>query len=217
LSSPKRILRAAEVILILLAGEVLLAVTLALVGFSAGFEGLNPIAHSRLTGLLAYVPPLLYIKLRKISVGETDPWRRPSFREAAPLCGATCALASGFVVAHQAMAGNLSPVGTAAADGMTLFGHLESLAVDLIAAPALEELIFRGVLLSALIGSMNRGAAVFISAMVFSLSHLSVAEIPGATLLGIISGFAFVRSESLVLCMLAHFVWNATVVFFGAL
>ena len=70
-----------------------------------------------------------------------------------------------------------------------------------------EEALFRGVMLKAY---ENRGTmrAIFISAILFALIHLSIIRFAGPLLIGILSGYLVVRSNSIIPGILTHFTFN---------
>jgi membrane protease YdiL (CAAX protease family) len=69
-------------------------------------------------------------------------------------------------------------------------------------APVVEELVFRGVLLSGLASRMHVGWAILVSAVIFGCAHLpdfrfAWYPVPALILLGLVSGWLRVRSRSL--------------------
>ena len=80
--------------------------------------------------------------------------------------------------------------------------------VVVLAVPVIEEIIFRGILLSRLNRSMGQTAAVITSAAVFAAFHLldpsAVFAVPGLFAVGVVIGFLAVRTGSLSLPILAH-------------
>lgn len=77
-------------------------------------------------------------------------------------------------------------------------------------APIVEEVFFRGVLLSALVGMIGRGwPAILIAAVPFGLVHLSVAVavLPMVTL-AVLLGFIQLRTGSLSVCIAIHVLFN---------
>ena len=78
-------------------------------------------------------------------------------------------------------------------------------------APVCEETIFRGLVLTIFDGKLPKWLGVLISALVFALIHLPspIAFIYTLTL-GVVLGFVRYRTKSLVPCVLAHIIFNAT-------
>lgn len=77
------------------------------------------------------------------------------------------------------------------------------------AAPAVcEEVAFRGFMLSGFLRSGRVGVAVALSSAAFGLMHMIPQQVFNAALLGIVLGLLAVRSNSLLPCMLFHFVYN---------
>lgn len=77
-----------------------------------------------------------------------------------------------------------------------------------IAAPFFEELMFRGFLLPSLTRYLSVWQAIIISALIFAIAHLSLAEVLPLATLGIILGFVYTRSRNLLSSMLIHSLWN---------
>ena len=83
--------------------------------------------------------------------------------------------------------------------------------VLMVVAPVTEECLFRGLILRGLLTKTNPMRAVVISALLFAAMHLNPWQMPGAFLLGIIFGWAYLRTRSLTLCMLGHGLHNSMV------
>lgn len=85
-----------------------------------------------------------------------------------------------------------------------------------IAAPVVEEMLFRGMLLSRLIRSMSPAWAILTQALVFGGVHLldpnAMAAVPGLVLVGVVLGYAAVRTGSLSLSIMLHAGVNLTAV-----
>ncbi|MCR5889637.1 CPBP family intramembrane metalloprotease [Hymenobacter sp. J193] len=75
-----------------------------------------------------------------------------------------------------------------------------------VAAPVLEELLFRGVLLAGLLRNYPQRPWVAIgqSALLFGLIHANPAQMVGAGLIGLLLGWLYYRTQSLWLCMATH-------------
>ncbi|MEN8113279.1 MAG: type II CAAX endopeptidase family protein [Actinomycetota bacterium] len=85
-----------------------------------------------------------------------------------------------------------------------------------IAAPVVEEMLFRGMLLSRLVRSMSPAWAVIVQALVFGGVHLldpsAVAALPGLVIVGGVLGYAAIRTGSLSLPIMLHAGVNLTAV-----
>ena len=90
----------------------------------------------------------------------------------------------------------------------TLIEQLFIIAAVAVAAPIVEEVVFRGMLLSTLVRSMGNWPAILVSAAVFSLVHLvdpnAIAVVPGLFLLGIVLGWVALRRGDLSLAISLH-------------
>ena len=80
-----------------------------------------------------------------------------------------------------------------------------------ILAPLAEEIVFRGAILRTLLGMMskkNHWAAILISAALFGVAHGNTAQFVNALLMGLLLGWMYYRTKSLVPGILMHWVNN---------
>ena len=71
-----------------------------------------------------------------------------------------------------------------------------------------EEIMFRGIILTNLI-PYGRGTAIICSAFLFGLMHMNPSQFFYTTLMGIFLGYIYVRTRSIWICVLIHFVNNS--------
>ncbi len=81
-------------------------------------------------------------------------------------------------------------------------------------APLMEEIVFRGAMIRALkntFASMKNGEwiAISISALLFALAHLNPAQIPHAFVVGLLLGWLFVKTGSIVPGVIVHWINNS--------
>jgi len=76
----------------------------------------------------------------------------------------------------------------------------------------IEELAFRGIIVSALEDVLSRREALIVSALMFMVLHLTVLSFPHLLVIGLVLGWLRVRSKSLYPCVLMHFIHNLLVV-----
>lgn len=80
--------------------------------------------------------------------------------------------------------------------------------IGLVIVPAfVEELLFRGVILSNLL-PFGKGTAILGSALLFGLMHQNAEQLLYATAAGAVLGWIFVQTRSIWPCVLMHFVNN---------
>ncbi|MEC7739613.1 MAG: type II CAAX endopeptidase family protein, partial [Gemmatimonadota bacterium] len=79
-----------------------------------------------------------------------------------------------------------------------------------IAAPILEELIFRGVMLDGLLRIYSPTKAVIVSSLLFGLIHLNPAQFVGGALVGGFMGWVYVHTRSVMATILIHAAFNLT-------
>lgn len=99
-------------------------------------------------------------------------------------------------------------VAQVAASSETLVEQLAVLAAVVVAAPIIEEIIFRGMLLSVLRRSLSLWPAILISAAVFAGIHLldpnAIAVVPGLFVLGVVLGYVALKRGDLSLAIAMH-------------
>lgn len=76
-------------------------------------------------------------------------------------------------------------------------------------APLVEELVFRGAILKALLGWFNNHwYAIVLSALLFALVHGNPAQMPHAFLIGLLLGWMYYRTGSIIPGVVLHWVNN---------
>ena len=88
---------------------------------------------------------------------------------------------------------------------------LSLLAVTSVFAPALEEVVFRGFLMTSLTRWLPTPGAVLFSSVVFAGAHLSARDFPQLVCLGMVLGFSYARTRNLLTPMTIHAMWNSGV------
>ncbi len=84
-----------------------------------------------------------------------------------------------------------------------------AIATTVIAAPIMEEMLFRGIVLESVRSRYGSFRAIIISAAVFGLIHIIPQQVINAFLVGIVLGFVYVKTESLTSVIILHAVNNA--------
>jgi len=80
-----------------------------------------------------------------------------------------------------------------------------------IIAPVVEELIFRGVIMSGFMRNYKIGYAIFFSALMFALFHLNPWQFPATFMLGLALGWIRFRTGSILACIAGHAIHNGLV------
>lgn len=83
-----------------------------------------------------------------------------------------------------------------------------------IIGPLSEELLFRGGMLGSLLRSQSAWKAIAWSSFAFALIHANPVQMPAAFCLGILLGWAYVRTKSLMAPLLIHIFNNSLAVTF---
>lgn len=83
-------------------------------------------------------------------------------------------------------------------------------AIVVVGAPLVEELVYRGLLQGALVRRFNDAVAVVAVAAFFALIHFRAVEYPGLFVFGLILGVCALRTGRLGMGIMAHMAFNAT-------
>jgi uncharacterized protein len=84
-----------------------------------------------------------------------------------------------------------------------------------IAAPFLEEMLFRGVILRSFLQQYTRLQALLWSALIFGLAHLNAYQFFTAFVLGLVLGWLYERTRSLWPSIFLHAAFNSYVTYIG--
>lgn len=77
-----------------------------------------------------------------------------------------------------------------------------------VVAPILEEILFRGVILEGLLKNYSPAKAIIWSAVIFGVAHMNMWQTTSAILLGLLIGWVYWKSSSIIPGMVIHFVNN---------
>ena len=81
-----------------------------------------------------------------------------------------------------------------------------------LAAPVAEEFVFRGAILRTLLSTFNgrHWTAIAASAVLFAIAHMNPAQMPHAFLMGLLLGWMYYRTGSIIPGIVVHWVNNST-------
>lgn len=156
--------------------------------------------------------PTLWSQAQPPGLGLTPP-RRALFYPAAVLCGLALPIIGSWLTQWLAqgheVTQDIKQLGGATALGL----RIPLVLVVVSVGPLVEELLFRGLLLSALLRRMHAGWAVAISSLLFACVHLPDLgylwyAVPNLALLAAVLAWLRLRSGSLWPAVLAHGVNN---------
>ena len=91
--------------------------------------------------------------------------------------------------------------------------NISSFLTILIAAPLLEEVFFRGILLEGFLKNYSPAKAITWSALIFGMVHLNPWQAIGATVDGLLIGWLYWRTNSLIPGLIIH-MFNNLIGFF---
>ena len=80
--------------------------------------------------------------------------------------------------------------------------------IAVIAAPVVEEILFRGIVLRSMRKFTPTWAAILISSVLFGAYHLNIVQAVYATLMGIAAGILYEKKRNLLFPILVHFANN---------
>ncbi|MCR4764664.1 MAG: CPBP family intramembrane metalloprotease [Bacteroidaceae bacterium] len=83
-----------------------------------------------------------------------------------------------------------------------------------IVGPVLEEMLFRGAITTELLKGYSPKKAIIYSALIFGIFHINPAQVLNAFLIGLLLGWLFYKTRSLVPCIVIHILNNSLSVFF---
>jgi len=132
-------------------------------------------------------------------------WGFGGYLAAVPIVFLTSILVQ-FVLKGHGGSNALLPILVESQDSVAKFILWTTLA---IAAPFFEELLFRGFLLPSLTKFLPFWAALSLSGFCFAVAHLNLSDILPLTVLGMVLGFVYMRSQNLLAPMLLHALWNS--------
>jgi membrane protease YdiL (CAAX protease family) len=131
------------------------------------------------------------------------------FAEATLVAALSVAIAMLYVMGLE----QLFPDAESGLEGMTSrLGLMLSVFVIAVTPAVLEEIIFRGMLQGRLMALFGRFTGFFVTAAAFAIVHGQPAVLPIHLGLGLYLGWLRERSDSLLPCMLMHFLYNGTLV-----
>ncbi|MCT4619233.1 MAG: CPBP family intramembrane metalloprotease [Marinisporobacter sp.] len=82
-----------------------------------------------------------------------------------------------------------------------------------IIAPIFEEIVMRGIMLEGFLNKYKPHNAIIFSALLFGMWHLNIPQFINATLIGLILGIIYYKTNSLILCIVAHMTNNIMAIF----
>ena len=91
-------------------------------------------------------------------------------------------------------------------------GWLGILCIALL-GPILEELLFRGAITKELLKKYSPTKAIIFSALIFGIFHINPIQVVSATLIGLVLGWIYYKTASLIPCILLHVVNNSLSVY----
>lgn len=165
-------------------------------------------------GTYLWIGIVLFLWIRKNVAGYLNKnFANPSFKDImlALGCGIGLFIAGGIGYAVSQALGFTQPeAATALAESEDLFSLAVYAVTTILAAPLLEEIAFRGIILQKLNTDFGKAGACCISALLFSVYHLSAFQLLSTFLMGIGLAWLVLRKKenNLWVPVIAHGVYN---------
>jgi membrane protease YdiL (CAAX protease family) len=179
--------------------------------FTLSFSGTNLLSRDLAT-LLAYIlsagaTVIIAIRIKKVQNPEEKNFYNKSFKVSTLL--AVIILSLSVMVIIEPIT-NIIPVPDVLKEMLKgMFSKtFPAFATAVIVAPVLEELIFRGIMLEGLLKNYNPVKAILITNIFFGLAHLNPWQFIGAFLIGIFISWIYMRTRSIILPIVIHFINN---------
>ncbi len=184
---------------------------------SSDFHGFTPVLYY-LTSIVSYVvglavPTLIYFAIRRIPLGDALPFgpvRLPKAVSCVFFGAAVCMLGNfpaNAVISIEKFFGFSGDMPQMPLNDDLLVLILYGITV-LIVPPIVEELLFRGMILHAL-RKYGDGFAIVTSSILFGLYHANFVQIVFAFIAGLVLALVVVRTGSLWISILIHFINNS--------
>lgn len=94
-------------------------------------------------------------------------------------------------------------------------GSFGAIIAACVLAPVLEEMLFRGIILRSFLRQYSRWAAIVGSATLFGFAHMNLYQFAVGLVLGIVCGWLYERSKSLLPCIVLHAAYNSALTIIG--
>lgn len=167
--------------------------------------------------LLLPLASLLSGALVALVIAWAGPYGRVGFRlarprffaEAVAVAALAVGLATLYVMGLEAL---LPDADSGMEDLVHRLGFGASILVIAVTPAVLEETIFRGLLQGRLMALFGRFSGLFVTAAAFAIVHQAPAALPIHLSIGLYLGYLRERADSLLPCILMHFLYNGTLV-----
>lgn len=80
-------------------------------------------------------------------------------------------------------------------------------------APIFEEILFRGIITKSLLQEYRPGSAIVLSALIFGVVHLNPVQVVSACIIGLLLGWMYYKTASLIPCIAIHIINNSLSVY----
>ena len=94
-------------------------------------------------------------------------------------------------------------------------GSLPMVVSACLLAPVLEEMLFRGIFLRSFLKRYDRATAIVLSSALFGMAHLNLYQFLAGFGLGLLAGWLYERTQSLLPCIVLHASYNSAVTGLG--
>lgn len=176
-------------------------------GFDIGGEKYKGVS-TFLSYILLMFGLILYAKRQKNATGNTTPLRFKSFPPSVLIIGAVLVFCIGYLTE---IFNYLFPIPDSFAKLMQdlIANDFWSVIMAVVAAPILEEILMRGIILDGFLKRYDPAKSIIWSAIIFGVFHLNPWQAVIGFAAGLLLGWLYWQTKSLWLCILLHAFNNA--------
>lgn len=168
--------------------------------------------------IVILLPNLIYLKLRGFSLGKILRLNKISFKQIRYIILITIVSYPIAIFFNFIMTMILSVFGNIVQDPVpmadSLLTYFISLFVIALAPGICEEVMFRGIIMSAY-SNLGKKKAIIYSAILFGVFHLNLQNLLGPTVLGMVLGITVYKTNSIYASILGHTLSNGIAVTIG--
>ncbi|MEF9952291.1 MAG: type II CAAX endopeptidase family protein [Clostridium sp.] len=200
--------------------DILLVFCLCELGYAVIGSVLTPIlgeAYSYL-GLISFgIIPILYLRANNLNIREELRFNQPKVKyiliglllwAAATLL--EMLLIEGIIYIYPDVV-----IGLPDTDSLFKGNLIGNILITAVTPAIFEEILFRGFMLGILLKLIDPKAAIIITSILFGLSHMHPIVIISATLSGLVMGYMFHKSKSIIVPVIIHFINNLLAILFN--
>lgn len=175
---------------------------------TAAFLGDNIVLIAFVASVLTMLLLMIFFRIRKKKLLQEANWNSISVKDIPYAIGLGVALvlfiSFGFSLLPESLLESYNQFSGMLMGGLTV----TSIMYTVIAAPIVEEIIFRGLILSRLRKAMPLPIAIIISSLFFALAHGQLLWMTYAFILGCVLAIVDVKTDTIAISVIIHMLFN---------